>query len=346
MPARLVYFENWMDPVAERMLKGDKGISLERLRFADAPESNWRAMEAAHGYQLLAGYEIREPFVPKRPLIARCPNLLAISTTGAGYDIVDVDACTKAGVLVVNQSGANSESVAQHVLGMMLALSKQIVQADKRMRRDAGGWTRWDYQGKELTGRTLGIVGLGNVGRRVAALGAVFGMRVVACDPYITDANFRERGAERVNLEDVFRDADFVSINCPLSDVTRGMVGARLYALMKPTAYFITTARGGIHDEIALAKALAEGRVAGAGLDVFDPEPPPLDHPLLKFDNVVVSPHNAGVTDDCTYNMAVYAADQWMTIFKGLRPPRLINPEAWPRYRERFQRIFGVPVDA
>ena len=346
MPARLVYFENWMDPVAERMLKGDKGISLERLRFADAPESNWRAMEAAHGYQLLAGYEIREPFVPKRPLIARCPNLLAISTTGAGYDIVDVDACTKAGVLVVNQSGANSESVAQHVLGMMLALSKQIVQADKRMRRDAGGWTRWDYQGKELTGRTLGIVGLGNVGRRVAALGAVFGMRVVACDPYITDADFRERGAERVNLEDVFRDADFVSINCPLSDVTRGMVGARLYALMKPTAYFITTARGGIHDEMALAKALAEGRVAGAGLDVFDPEPPPLDHPLLKFDNVVVSPHNAGVTDDCTYNMAVYAADQWMTIFKGLRPPRLINSEAWPLYRERFQRIFGVPVDA
>ena len=346
MPARLVYFENWMDPVAERMLKGDKGISLKRLRFTDSPENNWRAMEAAHGYQLLAGYEIREPYVPKRPLIARCQNLLAISTTGAGYDIVDVDACTKAGVLVVNQSGANSDSVAQHVLGMMLALSKQIVQADKRMRRDAGGWTRWDYKGKELTGRTLGIVGLGNVGRRVAALGAVFGMRVVACDPYITDDDFRERGAERVNLEDVFRDADFVSINCPLSDETRGMVGARLYALMKPTAYFITTARGGIHDEIALAKALAEGRVAGAGLDVFDPEPPPLDHPLLKFDNVVVSPHNAGVTDDCTYNMAVYAADQWMTIFKGLRPPRLINPEAWPRYRERFQRIFGVPVDA
>lgn len=342
----LVYFENWMDPVAELMLKGDKGISLKKLRFADAPENNWRAMEAAHGYQLLAGYEIREPYVPKRPLIARCQNLLAISTTGAGYDIVDVDACTKAGVLVVNQSGANSDSVAQHVLGMMLALSKQIVQADKRMRRDAGGWTRWDYKGKELTGRTLGIVGLGNVGRRVAALGAAFGMRVVACDPYITDDDFRERGAERVNLEDVFRDADFVSINCPLSDETRGMVGARLYALMKPTAYFITTARGGIHDEMALAKVLTGGRIAGAGLDVFDPEPPPLDHPLLKFDNVVVSPHNAGVTDDCTYNMAVYAADQWMTIFKGLRPPRLINPEAWPRYRKRFQRIFGVPVDA
>jgi len=345
-PARLVYFENWMDPVAERMLAADKGISLRKLRFADAPEKNWKALEAAHGYQLLAGYEIREPFVPKRPLIARCPNLLAVSSTGAGYDIVDVGACTEAGVLVVNQSGANAESVAQHVLGMMLALTKQIVQADKRMRRDAGGWTRWDYQGRELTGRTLGIVGLGNVGRRVAALAKPFAMRVIACDPYIGDDDFRERGAERVGLEDVFRDADFISINCPLSDETRGMIGAQLYALMKPTAYFITTARGGIHDEQALAKALADGRVAGAGLDVFDPEPPPLDHPLLKFDNVVVSPHNAGVTDDCTHNMAVYAADQWATIFKGLRPPRLINPEAWPRYRERFQRLFGVPVDA
>jgi len=344
--ARLVYFENWMDPVAERMLEGDTGIDLKRLRFADGAEKNWRALSQAHGYQLLAGYEIREPFKPQRPLIERCPNLLAVSSTGAGYDIVDVGACTEAGVLVVNQSGANSESVAQHVFGMMLALTKQIVQADKRMRRDVGGWTRWDYQGRELTGRTLGIVGLGNVGRRVAALARVFGMRVVAYDPYITNADFHERGATRASLEDVFRDADFVSINCPLSDETRGMIGARLYALMKPTAYFITTARGGVHDEAALAEVLAAGRVAGAGLDVFDPEPPPLDHPLLKFDNVVVSPHNAGVTDDCTYNMAVYAAEQWMTIFKGLRPPRLINPDAWPRYRQRFQRLFGVPVEA
>jgi D-3-phosphoglycerate dehydrogenase / 2-oxoglutarate reductase len=342
----LVCFERWMDPVAERMLGDESDVRLQRLRFADAPEKNWLALEAAHGYQLLPGYEMREPFLPKRPLIERCPNLLAVSSTGAGYDIVDVDACTEAGVLVVNQSGANSESVAQHVLGMMLVLTKQIVQADKRMRRDAEGWTRWDYQGKELTGRTLGIVGLGNVGRRVSALAKPFEMRVIACDPYITEDDFRERGAKRVSLDDVFRDADFVSINCPLSDETRGMVGARHYALMKPTAYFITTARGAIHDEAALAEALADGRLAGAGLDVFDPEPPPLDHPLMKFDNVVVSPHNAGVTDDCTHNMAVYAAEQWITIFKGLRPPRLVNTDAWPRYRQRYQRLFGVPVEA
>ena len=344
-PKTLVYFETWMDPVAERMLSDAPGVQLQRLSF-DHAEDAWAALERSHGYQLLASTEIRAPFLPERPLIERCPNLLAFSVTGAGYDMVDVAACTEAGVLVVNQAGANAKSVAQHVLGMMLALSKEIAQSDKRMRRGPDGWTRWDYKGRELTGRTLGIIGLGNVGRRVSALAKAFDMRVVACDPYITPDDFRERGAEPVGFEDVFRDADFVSVNCPLSDETRGMIGAGEYALMKPKAYFITTARGGIHDEDALAAALSEGSLAGAGLDVFEVEPPPPDHPLLAFDNVVVSPHIAGVTDECTYNMASWAAEQWLTIFDGGRPPRLVNPEVWSTYRERFERLIGVPVDA
>ncbi|HEX9702096.1 MAG TPA: hydroxyacid dehydrogenase [Rhodospirillales bacterium] len=342
----LVFFETWMDPVAETILAKEKDIRVQRLRFADPVDGNWKALAGAHGYQLLPSTEIREPFLPRRPLFQRCLNLLALSVSGAGYDMVDVDACTEAGILLVNQAGANAESVAQHVLGMMLVLSKQIAQSDKRMRRDAAGWTRMDYKGRELTGRTLGIVGLGNVGRRVAALAKVFNMRVIASDPYITDADFRERGAKSVGLDRVFRESDFVSINCPLNDETRGMVGWAHYSLMKPTAYFITTARGGIHDEAALAKVLSEDRIAGAGLDVFQPEPPPLDHPLLRFDNVIVSPHVAGVTDDCVHNMAAYAADQWIAIFRGQRPPRMINPEAWSRYRERFQRLFGIPVEA
>ena len=342
----LVYFESWMDPVAETILADEKDIQLQRLKFADSAERNWKAVAAAHGYQLLPALEIRPPFLPGSALIERCPNLLAVSSTGAGYDIVDVEACTAAGILVVNQGGANAESVAQHVIGLMLVLTKQIAQSDKRMRRDAKGWTRMDYKGKELTGRTLGIVGLGNVGRRMSALATAFNMSVVACDPYISAADFRERGAKPVTLDQIFREADFVSINCPLNDETRGMIGARHYALMKPTAYFITTARGGIHDEAARAKALGEGGIAGAGLDVFEPEPPPLDHPLLGMDNVIVSPHIAGITDDCTHNMASYAAEQWIAIFRGQRPPRLINPEAWPRYRERFRRLFGVPVEA
>ena len=119
------------------------------------------------------------------------------------------------------------------------------------------------------------------------------------------------------------------------------MIGAREYRMMKPSAYFITTARGGIHDEAALADVLAEGLVAGAGLDVFDPEPPPADHPLMGFDNVLLSPHVAGITDESTHNMASWAAEQWLAIFRGRRPPRLINPEVWPAYRERYRRVTG-----
>ena len=342
---KLVYFEKWMDPVAESMLGGENGVDLQRLSFDDAPDGNWAALEQAHGYQLLASNEIRPPFIPDRPLIERCSNLLAFSVTGAGYDMIDVDACTEAGILVVNQAGANAESVAQHVLGMMLALSKQIVQSDHHMRRPPDGWTRMDYQGKELTGRTLGIIGLGNVGRRVSALAKAFNMRVIAYDPYIGADDLRERGAEQGGFEEVFAGSDFVSVNCPLSDETRAMIGARELALMKETAFFITTARGGIHDEAALAAALAENRIAGAGLDVFAEEPPPFDHPLMGFDNVIVSPHIAGITDDCTYNMAATAAEQWLTIFAARRPPRLINPEVWPAYRGRFEEMFGVPVE-
>ncbi len=339
---KLVYFEKWMDPVAEEILSGKDGIDLHKLSFGDPEEGNWAALAEAHGYQLLPTYEIQEPFFPKKPLIDRCPNLLAFSVTGSGYDMIDVEACTDAGILVVNQTGANAQSVAQHVLGMMLVLSKQIVQGDRQMRLGPGDWGRWDFKGKELTGRTIGIIGLGNIGRRVSALtGGVFGMKVIAYDPYISDADFQERGGESVGFDEIFRQSDFVSVNCPLSEETAGMIGEREFELMKPTAYFITTARGGIHDEAALARVISEGLIAGAGLDVFAEEPPPADHPLMAFDNVIVSPHIAGITDDCTYNMASWAAEQWLTIFQGARPPRLINPDVWPAYRERFGRVTG-----
>jgi D-3-phosphoglycerate dehydrogenase len=210
------------------------------------------------------------------------------------------------------------------------------------MRLGPGDWGRWDFKGKELTGRTIGIIGLGHVGRRVSALtGGVFGMKVIAYDPYITAEDFKERGAESVSFDEIFKQSDFVSVNCPLSEETKAMIGDREYRMMKPEAYFITTARGGIHDEVALAAVLSDGAIAGAGLDVFDPEPPPADHPLMAFDNVVISPHVAGITDESTYNMASWAAEQWQTIFTGARPPRLINPDVWPAYRERFGRVTG-----
>lgn len=342
--ANLVYFEKWMDPIGPEIMNGSNDIDLKRLSFADDPEVNWKAFEQAHGYQALPTTETELEFYPNRDLIMRSPNMLAVSAAGAGYDMFDVDACTEAGILIVNQTGANAESVAQHVIGLMLNLSKQIAQADRAIHRVGREWTRWDYTGQELTGRTVGIIGLGQIGRRVSEIAKVFSMKVIAYDPYITEQDFEERGATSVELDALLSQADFVSINCPLTDETEGMISGPQFEAMKPSAIFISTARGGIHDEAALEKVIEAGQIAGAGVDVFVAEPPAHDHPLLRFDNVIATPHHAGVTTDCLFNMGKYAADQWIDIFSGKRPPRFKNPDAWPKFSERFEKIMGRPV--
>ena len=340
----LVFFESWMDPAAERLLGERSDIDLVRLSFARPPEESWPELERAHGYQILPNAELHEPFFGDRGLIARCPNLLAITSTGTGYDMIDVDACTEAGILVANQSGANKDAVAQHVLAMMLGLTKRIIQSDRALRRDRT-WDRMDFTGQELIGKTVGIIGVGNIGTQIARLcGGLFGMSVVGYDPYITARQFADRSAEPVDFDALMRRADFVSVNCPLTGETCGMIGADAFACMKPTAYFINTARGGIHDEAALVAALTEGQIAGAGVDVWLTEPPPLDHPLLAFDNALVTPHIAGITQEARTNMAVGAARQWIAIFQGTRPPRLVNPDAWPQFSARYERLFGTPV--
>jgi len=342
---RLAYLDCWLDPAGDEAISGAPNIELIRLRLDVDEGEVWRELATAHGYQTLPSTETPDQFRPSRQLIERCPNLLCVAASGAGYDMFDVDACTEAGVLVVNQSGSNAESVVQHVLGMMLAISKQIIQSDRAIRQPERDWTRRGYAGGELTEKTLGIIGLGNIGRRLAEIcSSVFAMRVISYDPYITADDFIRRHARSVDLDTVFRESDFVSVNCPLTNETRGMVGGEAFDLMKSTAIFINTGRGGIHDELALASALADGRVAGAGLDVFEVEPPAADHPLLSFDNVVVSPHQAGITAESQANMARWAAEQWITIFAGSRPPRLINPEAWDRYRSRYEDLLGRPV--
>ncbi|HEY5129878.1 MAG TPA: NAD(P)-dependent oxidoreductase, partial [Bradyrhizobium sp.] len=148
-------------------------------------------------------------------------------------------------------------------------------------------------------------------------------------------------GGEKVTLDELLRRSDYVSISCPLTRESRGMIGARQFALMQRHAYFITTARGFIHDETALAEALRNKLIAGAGLDVWAKEPPPPDHPLLQFDNVLASPHTAGVTKEARENMGRIAAEQMLDALDGKRPPRIINPEVWPSYARRFERTFG-----
>jgi D-3-phosphoglycerate dehydrogenase len=339
---RVFYVKYLAHKVYADILRARPDVRLDRLENESPEEISAPILSAAHAYQIGAARdELARHFHVDQDLLRRAPNLLIVSSNGAGYDPVDVEACSEAGVLVVNQSGGNAHSVAEHALGMLLTLSKRILEADRALRREANV-SRNALIGTEAHGKTIGIVGLGNVGRRIAALcKGLLGMKVLAYDPYLTASEMAARGGEKVELDELLSRSDYVSVSCPLTRESRGMIGAREFALMQPHAYFITTARGFIHDEAALLEALRNRLIAGAGLDVWAKEPPPPDHPLLKFDNVLASPHTAGVTREARVNMGRIAAEQILDALDGMRPPRIINPEVWPRYIRRFERAFG-----
>ncbi len=257
-----------------------------------------------------------------------------------------MDACTDAGVIAVNQAGANSAAVAEHALGLMLALSKKIVAADRALRKP-GRLDRFLFTGNEIHGKTVGIVGFGDIGACLAKLCRAFDMTILAYDPHRSADRIAAQGGTKVSLDDLLRRSDFVSMHCPLSAETEGMMGREQFALMKPTAYFLTTARGGIHKEDDLLEALESGRIAGAGLDVFLDEPPHYLHPLLGSDKVIATPHNAGLTVEAKQSMARSAVDQWISILGGGPPRSLVNPAVWGRYCDRYERLLGVrPIGA
>lgn len=341
---RLVY-ERWTDQVAGDILAG-ADIELVKLDLQAPDEESWAALESAHGYQVatrtdVASVDDGAQWLAGPALVDRCAQLLAVCSAGAGYDVIDVAACTRAGVAVCNNSGPGAEAVAEHALGLMLDLAKKITAADRALRSGPLG-DRLALRGTQLFGKTLGVVGLGAIGGRLVQLCAPFGMEVLVFDPYVDDATARSRGAVRVDLSELVERSDFVQVTCPLTAETRGLFGHAQFAAMKPTAYFITTARGPVHDEAALYDALSDGDIAGAGLDVFHEEPPRHDNPLLRLDNVVATPHVAGITVEAARDIAVATASQWQTIFAGDMPPRLLNPEVWPRYCDRFEEILGV----
>ena len=340
---RVFYVRYLASPVFAEILARRPDVRLDKLENDSADAVAAPILGEAHAYQVGSSRdELATQFHVSKALLDRMPNVLIVSTNGAGYDTVNVKDCTAAGVLVVNQAGGNREAVAEHVLGMMLMLFKRVVMVDRAMRREKN-LDRGAYIGNDMFGKTIGIIGIGNVGGRVSQLcGGLFQMKVLAYDPYLTKEEIAARGAEKVELADLLRRSDVVSVHCPLSDETRGMIGAAQYALMQPHAYFITAARGFIHDEMALAEAIAAKKIAGAGLDVWSKEPPPPDHPLLRFDNVIVSPHTAGVTVETRANMARIAAEQLLDALDGKRPPRIINPEVWPVYAKRFEQTFGM----
>ncbi len=210
------------------------------------------------------------------------------------------------------------------------------------MMRNAPGLDRMAYPGLEATGKTIGIVGLGNIGRRTAKIAKhALNMNVIAYDPHITAADFAERDATSVDFDTLFATADFISVHCPLTKETRGMIGAEAFARMKPSAYFITTARGFIHDEAALVTALAKGQMNGAGVDVFDAEP---CRTRPSADAVRECPDDTARCGDhrcLQLSHGPVGAEQWIEVLNGKRAPRLVNPACWDAYVERHQRIIG-----
>jgi D-3-phosphoglycerate dehydrogenase len=339
---RVFYVRYLAHPVFADMLAQREDVRLDRLDNETPDDEAAPVIAAAHVYQVGSSRdEIARRFHVDSALIAQSPELLIVSTNGVGYDTVDVKACTDAGILVLNQAGGNREAVAEHALGMLLTLSKRIVETNQAMRR-THPIDRVAYMGNDIHGKTIGIIGLGNVGSRIAELcHGLFAMRALAYDPYLTAAQCEARHATKVGLEELLATSDFVSINCPLTAETRGMIGAVQFGLMRPTAYLISTARGHIHDEAALAEALKKRAIAGAGLDVWATEPPPLEHPLLAFDNVLVSPHTAGVTKETRHNMGKIAAVQVLDAIDGKPVKRVVNPEVWPHYARRFEQVMG-----
>ena len=342
----VVRFNQWYNPVMQERLEREPDLELQTVDRDGPDDGVWGALAKAHAFQVSSAKdELPRRWFVTRELLSRCPRLLVVSSNGAGYDTIDVPACTEAGVLVVNQAGGNAQSVAEHTIGLMLDVTRRISENDRLLRTERG-FSREDIMGYEMSGKTVGIVGIGHIGTRVAKLARAFDMTVLAIDPYLTEEEIGRRGAQAVTRDQLLERSDFVTLHCPRNKDTMNMMDAEAFARMKKGAIFVSTARGGIHREEAVLTALQSGHLQGAGLDVWDKEPPPLDHPLLQLRNVVATFHTAGVTHEARRNMALFAAEQIVGILKGGRPSRLINPEAWPAYAARYESILGFPVQS
>ncbi|TVQ35241.1 MAG: hydroxyacid dehydrogenase [Spirochaetaceae bacterium] len=263
-----------------------------------------------------------------RTVIEQSPQLKIVSRTGAGVDNVDVEAATENGILVCNVTGVNSVSVAEHAVTLMLTLLKRTRAMDNAVR--TGNWSaRRGTKTREISGKTVGIVGMGNVGRKVAEIcHNGFGMQVLAYDPYARQAIVSRGYTECDSLEDLFSASDIVTLHCPNIPETRNLANRELLSMMKPSAVLVNTARGEIVDEQALVEMLRDGRVAGAGLDVFADEPPDAGHPLLQMDNVILSPHAAALTEEVSAKVADAAVEAVLDFADGKRPRSVYNQDA------------------
>jgi D-3-phosphoglycerate dehydrogenase / 2-oxoglutarate reductase len=268
-----------------------------------------------------------EPYTPR--VLAACPTLRVIARVGVGYDAVDIPATTASGVAVTIAPGTNQDSVAEHTFCFILGLSRRLVAKHNSMK--AGRWERGITL--PVRGTTLGIVGLGRIGKAVAIRGEVFGMRLVAYEPFPDAAFAAAHKIEFLPLERLLAEADFVSLHLPLDAASRQMINKRTLSLMKKTAFLVNTARGGLVNEHDLAEALRAGTIAGAALDVFEKEPP-VDSPLPGLENVLLTPHEAGIDRKSLQDMALSASQAVVDISRGNWPAeKIVNPEVKERFR-------------
>ncbi|MBU2055986.1 MAG: hydroxyacid dehydrogenase [Proteobacteria bacterium] len=266
-----------------------------------------------------------------REIIEAADALRVIGRHGVGVDTIDVKAATERGIIVVNTPNANAISVAEHTVTAIGALAKRMVVYDRATRE--GRWEiRNSYKAADLDGKTLGLVGIGRIGSMVAKRAAAFNMKVIAFDPYVKPEAAGELGVVLcTRMDDVFRQADVVSLHTPLTPETRGFVNEAKLRLMKPTAFLVNFSRGEVVDEKALYEALKTGVIAGAAIDVYDPEPPLKDNPLFELENIILSPHSAALTQECVIRMATGAAEGVVEVLTGKRPQFVVNPEVFKR---------------
>lgn len=276
--------------------------------------------------------------------VAHADELLAIGRFGVGYDSVDVAACTAKDVLVMITVGAVDRPVAEATVGWMIALSHQMLVKDRLVR--TGDWnTRTRYMGCELRDRTLGVIGFGGIGRKLVELLSGFSMcRPVVYDPFAPPEVLERLGVRSVSLDELLQASDFVSVHCPLNENTRGLLGARELGLMKPTAFLLNTARGGIVDENALFDALQQQRIAGAALDCFETEPVLTPHRFGQLDNVLLAPHSIAWTHELFRDIGRMACSSMLDIARGHRPRGVLNPELFQResFRRKWIQVTGL----
>jgi len=269
-------------------------------------------------------------------LSAAAPRLSVVGVASVGTDRIDLAAATRAGVMVVNAPTGNTIAAAEHTMALMLALLRRVPAADASLR--AGEWERGRFTGAELRHKTLGIIGLGKIGKAVARRAAGFEMKVVANDPYLTEEQAAEHGARLVGLPELLLRADVITVHTPLTAQTRGLIGSAQIEAMKPGAVVLNVARGGIVDEAGLAAALADGRLAGAAVDVYSAEPMAPDHPLRAAPNTVLTPHLGASTTEAQDRVAVEMAEQLLEALAGVTPTYAVNapsvaPDVVPRQR-------------